>query len=96
MGKDKTQICKKIYKKRVKPDGADGRNRTGTLLPEPDFESGASTSSATPANNLFNSCITKFLSKRKSLFAVISFYSFIVKRAFFIILILIFHQIYPL
>jgi hypothetical protein len=29
--------------------GAGGRNRTDTLLPEPDFESGASTSSATPA-----------------------------------------------
>ena len=29
--------------------GAEGGNRTHTLLPEPDFESGASTSSATPA-----------------------------------------------
>ncbi len=30
-------------------DGAGSENRTRTLLPEPDFESGASTSSATPA-----------------------------------------------
>ncbi|VTZ26822.1 hypothetical protein MPC4_30048 [Methylocella tundrae] len=30
-------------------NGAGGRNRTDTLSPEPDFESGASTSSATPA-----------------------------------------------
>ena len=30
-------------------DGAGGRNRTDTLSPEPDFESGASTSSTTPA-----------------------------------------------
>ena len=30
--------------------GAEGENRTRTLFPEPDFESGASTSSATPAN----------------------------------------------
>jgi hypothetical protein len=30
-------------------DGAGGRDRTDTLSPEPDFESGASTSSATPA-----------------------------------------------
>ncbi len=30
-------------------DGAGGRSRTDTLLPEPDFESGASTNSATPA-----------------------------------------------
>ncbi len=30
--------------------GAGGGNRTHTLLPEPDFESGASTSSATPAS----------------------------------------------
>ena len=29
--------------------GAGGRNRTDTLSPEPDFESGASTSSTTPA-----------------------------------------------
>ncbi len=29
--------------------GTEGRNRTGTPLREPDFESGASTSSATPA-----------------------------------------------
>ena len=29
--------------------GAGSENRTRTLLPEPDFESGASTSSATPA-----------------------------------------------
>ncbi len=29
--------------------GAGRENRTLTLLPEPDFESGASTSSATPA-----------------------------------------------
>ncbi len=30
-------------------DGAGGRNRTDTLSPEQDFESSASTSSATPA-----------------------------------------------
>ncbi len=30
--------------------GAEGENRTLTELPQPDFESGASTSSATPAN----------------------------------------------
>ena len=30
---------------------AEGRNRTDTELPPPDFESGASTSSATPAND---------------------------------------------
>ena len=30
--------------------GAGGRNRTDTLSPEPDFESGASTSSTTPAD----------------------------------------------
>ena len=30
-------------------DGTEGRNRTGTPLREPDFESGASTSSATGA-----------------------------------------------
>ncbi len=30
-------------------DGASGENRTLTLLPEPDFESGASTNSATEA-----------------------------------------------
>ncbi len=29
--------------------GAGGRGRTDTLLPEPDFESGASTNSTTPA-----------------------------------------------
>jgi hypothetical protein len=29
--------------------GTEGRNRTGTMSPSPDFESGASTSSATPA-----------------------------------------------
>ena len=29
--------------------GTEGRNRTGTPVKEPDFESGASTSSATPA-----------------------------------------------
>ena len=29
--------------------GTEGRNRTDTPLQEPDFESGASTSSATPA-----------------------------------------------
>ncbi len=32
--------------------GAGGRNRTDTLSPEPDFESGASTSSATPARRV--------------------------------------------
>ncbi len=32
--------------------GAGGRNRTDTLSPEPDFESGASTSSTTPAYRL--------------------------------------------
>src|SRR4051812_35557753 len=31
------------------PDGAEGGNRTHTLSPEPDFESGASTNSATSA-----------------------------------------------
>src|SRR5690606_6298864 len=31
------------------PDGAGSENRTRTLFPEPDFESGASTSSAIPA-----------------------------------------------
>ena len=31
--------------------GAGGRNRTDTLSPEPDFESGASTSSTTPAKS---------------------------------------------
>ena len=30
-------------------DGTEGRNRTDMMLPPPDFESGASTSSATPA-----------------------------------------------
>ena len=29
--------------------GTEGRNRTDTVSPPPDFESGASTSSATPA-----------------------------------------------
>ncbi len=33
-------------------DGTEGRNRTGTPVKEPDFESGASTSSATPAFSL--------------------------------------------
>ena len=32
--------------------GTEGRNRTGTESPPPDFESGASTSSATPAKNV--------------------------------------------
>jgi S-adenosylmethionine:tRNA ribosyltransferase-isomerase len=32
--------------------GTEGRNRTGTESPQPDFESGASTSSATPAKNV--------------------------------------------
>jgi hypothetical protein len=31
--------------------GTEGRNRTGTMSPSPDFESGASTSSATPAKS---------------------------------------------
>jgi hypothetical protein len=35
-------LCEKAF-------GAGGRNRTGTLSPELDFESSASTSSATPA-----------------------------------------------
>ena len=30
-------------------NGTEGRNRTDTVSPPPDFESGASTSSATPA-----------------------------------------------
>jgi len=33
--------------------GTEGRNRTGTKSPSPDFESGASTSSATPAKNQY-------------------------------------------
>ncbi len=33
----------------LKINGAEGENRTRTLFPKPDFESGASTSSATPA-----------------------------------------------
>jgi hypothetical protein len=36
-------------KEDVERHGAGGRNRTGTLSPELDFESSASTSSATPA-----------------------------------------------
>lgn len=32
-------------------NGTEGRNRTGTMSPSPDFESGASTSSATPAKS---------------------------------------------
>jgi hypothetical protein len=32
--------------------GTEGRNRTGTPVKEPDFESGASTSSATPAREV--------------------------------------------
>lgn len=35
-------------KRRLK-DGAEGRTRTDTVLPLPDFESGASTNFATPA-----------------------------------------------
>ena len=35
-----------------KPEfGTESRNRTGTESPQPDFESGASTSSAIPAKN---------------------------------------------
>ena len=34
---------------RLNEDGAGGRNRTDTEFPQPDFESGASTSFATPA-----------------------------------------------
>lgn len=33
-------------------NGTEGRNRTDTVSPPPDFESGASTSSATPAQAL--------------------------------------------
>ncbi len=33
----------------IKSIGTEGRTRTGTVLPPPDFESGASTSFATPA-----------------------------------------------
>ncbi len=34
----------------AKEYGTEGRNRTGTSVRKPDFESGASTSSATPAS----------------------------------------------
>ncbi len=39
-------------------NGAGGRNRTGTPLREPDFESGASTSSTTPAQKKIGDDIT--------------------------------------
>ena len=42
-------------------NGTEGRNRTDTVSPPPDFESGASTSSATPAQALIitkNGCVT--------------------------------------
>jgi hypothetical protein len=39
------------YVKKIWKNGAGGRNRTGTLSPELDFESSASTSSATPAGS---------------------------------------------
>lgn len=35
----------------AKEYGTEGRNRTGTSVRKPDFESGASTSSATPASH---------------------------------------------
>lgn len=37
--------------------GTEGRNRTGTPVKEPDFESGASTSSATPAHLYKATCV---------------------------------------
>ncbi len=45
----------KIYNVGINQDlvhgyGTEGRNRTGTSVRKPDFESGASTSSATPAH----------------------------------------------
>lgn len=40
---------------RKKLNGAGGRTRTGTLLPEPDFESGASTNFTTPARSDYKS-----------------------------------------
>ena len=42
--------------------GSPGRNRTGTPVKEPDFESGASTSSATPARA--SAVYQKFLWRR--------------------------------
>ena len=42
--------------------GTEGRNRTGTPVKEPDFESGASTSSATPARA--SAVYQKFLWRR--------------------------------
>ena len=35
----------------LKGNGTEGRTRTDTMSPPPDFESGASTSFATPAKN---------------------------------------------
>ncbi len=46
-------------------NGASGENRTPTLLPEPDFESGASTNSATEA--LKNSILKNYLFNFQSL-----------------------------
>ena len=39
----------RLNQKSIHEYGTEGRNRTGTPVKEPDFESGASTSSATPA-----------------------------------------------
>jgi hypothetical protein len=46
---DAIDVAKRLQQNLHNFLGAGGGNRTHTLLPEPDFESGASTSSATPA-----------------------------------------------
>ncbi len=45
-----------LHQRRKLGNGADGETRTLTELPPPDFESGASTNSATSAREIFNPC----------------------------------------
>ena len=60
------------------PFGTEGRNRTDTPVKEPDFESGASTSSATPAQKAGDySRAFLGLSARKTGYLVVIFYAFI-------------------
>ena len=47
----------------AKEYGTEGRDRTGTSVRKPDFESGASTSSATPACSAHCSGISPLLQK---------------------------------
>ena len=48
-------------------NGTEGRSRTDTMSPSPDFESGASTNSATPAHN-------RFIITKKNSYTMVFFY----------------------